>query len=166
MNVDLVKQADHTLLVELQLQVFSTGYIITNAAERGRLQPARAWPEYFGRPCYSDIGVARADNETWYGRALLFFQAGKHESMWDERAHQRVPIVVWSDLVFIRWYKKTGYRDTVTCDIYEWKQIAGRTEGPRRGIEALSSVIAVEQLLSKTTGTQDKFMFYLNKYYR
>ena len=32
----------------------------------------------------------------------------------------------WSDLVFIRWYKKTGHRDAVTCDIYEWEQMAGR----------------------------------------
>jgi hypothetical protein len=77
-----------------------------------------------------------------------------------------VPIVVWSDLVFIRWYKKTGYRDAVTCDIYEWEQMAGRTEGSKVSVEALSSVIAVEQLLPKTTGTRDKFMFYLNKYYR
>jgi hypothetical protein len=162
MNADLVKQADHMLLVDLQLQVFSTGYIVPNAAGRGPLQSARAWPEYFGRPCYSDISVAGADD----GRALLFFQAGKHESTWDKRAHQRVLIVVWSDLVFIRWYKKTGYRDAVTCDIYEWEQMAGRTEGPRLSVEALSSVIALEQLLSKTTGTRDKFMFYLNKYYR
>jgi hypothetical protein len=166
MNADLVKQADHTLLVDLQLQVFSTGYIVPNAVGRGRLQPARAWPEYFGRPCYSDISVAGADDETWYGRALLFFQAWKHESMWDKRAHQRVPIVVWKDLVFIRWYKKTGYRDAVTCNIYEWEQMAGSTEGPRLSVEALTSVIAVEQLLPKTTGTQDNFMFYLNKYYR
>jgi hypothetical protein len=36
MNVDLVKQADHTLLVDLQLQVFSTGYIVSNAAGRSR----------------------------------------------------------------------------------------------------------------------------------
>jgi hypothetical protein len=54
--------------------------------------------------------------------------------MWDERAHQRVPIVVQttigvegSDLVFIRWYKKTGYREAVTCNIYEWEQMTGRT---------------------------------------
>jgi hypothetical protein len=85
--------------------------------------------------------------------------------MWDKRAHQRVPIVVWIDLVFIRWYKKTGYRD-VTCNIYEWEQMAVRTEGPRLSVEALSSVIAVEQLLLKTTGTRDKIMFYLNKYCR
>jgi hypothetical protein len=44
--------------------------------------------------------------------------------------------------------------------------MAGRTEGPRLNIEALSSVIAVEELPSKTTGTQDKFMFYFNRYYR
>jgi hypothetical protein len=94
MNVDLVKRVNFTLLVDLQLQVFSTGYIVPNAAGRGRLQLARAWPEYFGRPCYSDISVAGAVNETWYGRALLFFQAGKHELMWDKRAHQRVPTVV------------------------------------------------------------------------
>jgi hypothetical protein len=86
--------------------------------------------------------------------------------MWDERAHQRVPIVVWSDLVFVRWYKKTRYRDAVTCDIYKWEQMAGRTEGPRLSVKVLSFVIAVEQLLPKTTGTRDKFMFYLNKYYR
>jgi hypothetical protein len=86
--------------------------------------------------------------------------------MWDKRAHQRVPIVVWSDLVFIRWYKKTGNRDAMTCNIYEGEQMAGRTEGPRLSVEALSSVIAVEQLLPKTTGTRDTFMFYLNKYYR
>jgi hypothetical protein len=83
--------------------------------------------------------------------------------MWDKRAQQRIPIVVWSDLVFIRWYKKTGYRDAVTCNIYEWEQMAGRTKGPRHSVEALSSVIAVEQLLPLT---RDKFMFYLNKDYR
>src|SRR6476469_2304723 len=90
------------LLVELQLQAFVSGYIVPHEGGRGRLQAARAWPEYFGRRCYSDIGVAGANDARWYARALLFFRAGKHDSKWDERAHKRVPTVQWIDLVFVR----------------------------------------------------------------
>ena len=154
------------LLVELQLQAFVSGYIVPHEGGRGRLQAARAWPEYFGRRCYSDIGVAGANDARWYARALLFFRAGKHDSKWDERAHKRVPTVEWIDLVFVRWYKKTGYRDAVTCDIYEWEKMPGRSESPRLSVEPLDSIISVQQLLPKTTGTRDKVMFYLNKYYR
>jgi hypothetical protein len=88
---------------------------------------AGAWPEYHGRPCYSDISVAGADNETWYGHALLFFRAGKRDSEWDEKAHKCVAVIKWMDLVFLRSYKRTGHRDAVTCDIYEWERMAGRT---------------------------------------
>jgi hypothetical protein len=97
---------------------------------------------------------------------LLFFRAGKRDSEWDEKAHKRVSVIQWMDLVFLRWYKRTGHRDAVKCDIYEWDRMAGRREGPRLSVEPLSSVIAVEQLVPKTTGTRDKEMFYLNKYYR
>jgi hypothetical protein len=158
--------SNDTLLVDLQLQVFVSGYIVPHKDGRGRLQPARAWPEYHGRPCYSDISVAGADDKTWYGHALLFFRAGKRDSEWDEKAHKRFAVIKWMDLLFLRWYKRTGHRDAVTCDIYEWERMAGRSEGPRLSVEPLSSVISVEQLVPKTTGTRDKEMFYLNKYYR
>ena len=125
------------LLLELQLQAFVSGYIVPHEGGRGRLQAARAWPEYFGRRCYSDISVAGANDARWYARALLFFRAGKHDSKWDERAHKRVPTVEWIDLVFVRWYKKTGYRDAVTCDIYEWEKMPGRSESPRLSVEPL-----------------------------
>jgi hypothetical protein len=68
------------------------------------------------------------------------------------------------DLDFVRWYERTGHRDAVTCNIYKWERMAGRGEDRRLGVEPLSSVIAIEQLVSKTTGTRDKEMFYLNKY--
>jgi hypothetical protein len=44
----------------------------------------------------------------------------------------------------------------VTCDIYKWERMAGRSEGPRLSVEPLSFVIAVEQLVLKTTVTLDE----------
>jgi hypothetical protein len=70
--------------------VFVSGYTVLHEDGRGRLQLARAWPEYHGRPRYSNISVAGADNKTWYGHALLFFRAGKRDLEWDEKAHKRV----------------------------------------------------------------------------
>lgn len=137
---------------------------------RKALHALRAWPDYFGRPAYSDLGIQGNSGNKWVGHALLFFSVGKLTTKWCEETLRRIPAVEWSDYVFVRWYTKTGYRDAVTCDIYEWDTVRARNRGeepaPSVGVVPLESVLALEQMLPKTTATRNRTQFYLNKYLR
>lgn len=154
----------------MQLKIFVSAYIVPHKGGRKALHTLRAWPDYFGRPAYSDLRVQSHSGDKWVGHALLFFGVGKLTTKWSEERDERIPAVEWSNYVFVRWYTKTGYRDAVTCDIYEWEAAARNRAGgeaaPSVGVVPLESVLASEQMLPKTTATRNRIQFYLNKYLR
>lgn len=129
----------------------------------------RAWPDYFGRPSYSDLRVQGNSAEQWVGHAMLFFSVGKLTTKLCEEKDERISAIEWSDYVLVRWYTKTGYRDAVTCDIYEWEAVGrnrGGETGPSVSVVPLESVLALEQMLPKTTATRNRTQFYLNRFLR
>lgn len=153
----------------MQLRVFVSAYIVPHEGGRKALQALRAWPDYFGRPQYSDLGVQGNTGDKWVGHALLFFSVGELTSEWCEERDRRIPAIKWTDYVFVRWYSKKGYRDAVACDIYEWATAAtsrGREAVPDVDVIPLESVLAEEQMLPKVVATRSKTQFYLNKYLR
>ena len=65
------------LLKILQLKIFVSAYIVPHECGRKALHTLRAWPDYFGRPAYSDLRVQGDSGDKWVGHALLFFSDEK-----------------------------------------------------------------------------------------
>ena len=153
----------------MQVHIVSSCYIVPHAGGRGRLQAARAIPRFHGRPIFSDVAVAGANSRTgakeiWYGRAMVFFKARHRVLEWDEDKQQSVWKPIEHHLVFLRWFRVTGWRDAVTCDIVQWE--ATRRKEPSVAVEPIESLISVEKMLPKKSQTRGQELWYRNKFYR
>ena len=151
------------------MHIVASCYIAPHEGGRGRLQAARAIPSFHGRPIFSDVAVAgvnsrTGDEETWYGRAIAFFKARHRLLEWDEDSQQQVWKPIEHDLVFLRWFRVTGWSDAVNCDIVQ------REPTPRKeasvAVEPIESLISVEMMLPKKSQTRGMELWYRNKYYR
>jgi hypothetical protein len=132
-----------------------------------RLQQARASASYNGQRVLSDIAMMAAADETWFGKALLFFRAFEHVSVWDPRQRKRVTDKKVHSLVFLRWYIVTGYRDSQKCPQLEFETRPACPAGtPWTTVEDIVSIEAVEMMILKHTATHGKTLVYRNIYWR
>jgi hypothetical protein len=147
--------------------VVNSCYIIAKAGNRRRLQQARASASYHGQRVLSDIAMTADVDETWFGKALLFFRAFEHVSVWDPRQRKRVTDKKVHNLVFLRWYTVTGYRDSTKCPQLEFETRPGCPAGtPWTTVEDIASIEGVEMTVPKHTATYGKSIVYRNIYWR
>ena len=146
--------------------------MVPHAGGRDRLQQARASADYHGNVVLSDLATASSTPEdpidhTWYGKAHLFFRVFQRKRVWDNELRKRVPQNVPIDLVFLRWYNVTGYRDATKCPQLEWAVQPGcSANAPYCAVMSIDSIKSVEMMVPKHTLTHDKHLVYRNLYFR
>ena len=158
---------------DMQVHVVTSCYIVPHLGGHAKVHAARACPSYHGRPVFNDLAVQglEIDEATgievktiWYGRAILFFRAFEKVQEWDEQKQRQVWKSIPHELVFLRWYRVTGYTDAVHCPIVEWE--CSRGQQPSVQVRTVESLIGVEMMLPKTSSTHGKDLWYHNKYMR
>lgn len=156
---------------DMQVHVVKSCYIVPHVGGHAKVHAARACPSYHGRPVFSDLAVQGLEvdaatgldvNTIWYGRAILFFRAFEKVQEWDEDKQRQVPKSKPHELVFLRWYRVTGYTDVAHCRILEWE--CSRGQQPSVQVRSIESLIGVEMMLPKTSATHGKELWYQNKY--
>ena len=151
------------------MKIVSTCYIVPHEGGRGRLQTARAVPVFHGRSVFSDVAVEGANSrtgakETWYGRAILFFKAEHRVLEWDEEKQKQVWRPIQHDLIFLRWFRVTGFTDAVKCDIVQWEPTPRKEASVT--VQPIESLISVEMMIPKKAQNRNMELWYRNKFYR
>lgn len=146
--------------------------MVPHEGGRDRLQQARASADYHGAVVLSDLAIAsdtpdHPSDHTWYGKAHLFFRVFQRKTEWDDGLRKRVPVIKPLDLVFLRWYNVTGYRDATKCPQLEWAVQQGcSADAPYCAVLSIDSIKSVEMMVPKKTLTHGKQLVYRNLYFR
>src|SRR3569833_873350 len=86
-------------------------YVVAHEGGRSGLQQVIASAEYHGRRVNSDLAMQSPEGEAWYAKAYLFFMATEKTTVWNQRTRRREASNKVHSLVFVRWFKVTGYTD-------------------------------------------------------
>ena len=155
-----------------QIHVVNSCYVVPHEGGRDRLQQARASADYHGSVVLSDLATASDTPEhptdhTWYGKAHMFFRVFQRKTVWDNNLRKRVSVKEPVELVFLRWYNETGYRDATNCPQLEWAVQPGRpAEAPFCAVISVDSIKSVEMMVPKYTMTHGKRLVYRTLYFR
>jgi hypothetical protein len=152
----------------MQIGVVNSGYVVPHEGGRDRLQQARAsTAEYHGRRVNSNLAMRLPEGKPWYAKAYLFFKATKRTTVWNHRIRRWEASNKVHSLVFVRWFKVTGYTDPTQYEILEW---ASKPQSPPRTpwvtVEDIGSLKAIEVIMPKQTFTRGKVQRYRNVWLR
>jgi hypothetical protein len=151
----------------MQIEVVNFCYVVPHEGGRDRLQQARASAEYHGKRVNNDLAVRLPEGEPWYAKAYLFFKATERTTVWYHRSRRREASNKVYSLVFVRWFKVTGYTDHTQCEILEWASKPQSPLGtPWVTVEDIGSLKAVEMIMPKYTFTRGKVQCYRNVWLR
>jgi hypothetical protein len=98
------------------------------------------------------------EGKPWYAKAYLFFKATERTTVWNRRIMRRKASNKVHSLVFVRWFKVTGYTDPTQCEILEWASKLQSPPGtPWVTVKDIRSLKAVEMIMPKHTFTRGKY---------
>jgi hypothetical protein len=151
----------------MQIGVVNSCYVVPREGGRDRLQQARASAEYHGRRVNSNLAMRSPEGEAWYAKAYLFFKATEKTTVWNQRTRRREASNKVHSLVFVRWFKVTGYTDAIQCEILERASKPQCPPGtPWVTVEDIGSLKSVEMIMPKHTFTRGKVQCYRNVWLR
>jgi hypothetical protein len=151
----------------MQIGVVNSCYVVPHDGGRNRLQQARASAEYHGRRVSSNLAMRSPEGEPWYAKAYLFFKATERTTVWNHMTRRREASNNVHSLVFVRWFKVTGYTDPTHCKIFEW---ASKTQSPPGTpwvtVKDIGSLKAVGMIMPEHTFSRGKVQCYRNVWLR
>jgi hypothetical protein len=113
----------------MQIRVVNSCYVVPHEGDCDRLQQARASADYHGRRVNNDLAMRSPKGKPWYAKAYLFFKATERTTVWNHRIRRRETSNKVHSLVFVQWFKVTGYTDPAQCEILEWASKPQRPPG-------------------------------------
>jgi hypothetical protein len=111
----------------MQIGVVNSCYVVPHEGGRSGQQQARASAEYHGKRVNNDLAMQSPEGEAWYAKAYLFFKATEKATVWKQRTRRRKASNKVHSLVFVRWFKVTGYTNATQGEILEW---ASKSQSP------------------------------------
>jgi hypothetical protein len=151
----------------MQIGVVNSCYVVPYEGGRDRLQQARACAAYHGKRVNIDLAMRSPEGEPWYAKGYLFFKATEKTTVWNHMTRRREASNKVHSLVFVRWFKVTGYTNPTQCEILEWASKPRSPPGtPWVTVEDIGSLKAVEMIMPKHTFTRGKVQCYRNVWLR